>query len=122
MPRAAQGSRDTAAEPGRAGTVPAMRSSGDPSQPARAAATARDRFAGVLAGVAPPGRFSARDTVPPDDLRLEVRGVGPVVLPVPTSQAMQLMELGRPARFGRGEQTLLDPKVRDTREIPRSRI
>jgi hypothetical protein len=57
-----------------------------------------------------------------DDLHLEVRGVGDLVLPVTEDQARQLFLLGRPARFGRGEHTLLDRRVRDTQEIPRSRI
>ena len=35
---------------------------------------------------------------------------------------MQLCSIGRPARFGKGEQTLLDARVRDTWEIPKSRI
>lgn len=69
-----------------------------------------------------PGAFSARRTARPDDLRLEVRGVGPIALPVSTRQAKELCLTGRPARFGRGEQTLLDPTVRDTWEIPKSRV
>jgi hypothetical protein len=68
------------------------------------------------------GAFSARRTARPDDLRLEVRGVGPIALPVSVGQAKELCLMGRPARFGKGEQTLLDARVRDTREIPKSRI
>jgi 2OG-Fe(II) oxygenase superfamily len=41
---------------------------------------------------------------------------------VPPEQARQLCQLGRPARFGRGEETLTDPKVRDTWEIPESLV
>jgi hypothetical protein len=83
---------------------------------------ARDRFASLLGQAVAPGAFSARRTARPDDLRLEVRGVGPLVLPVPVGQAKELCMIGRPARFGKGEQTLLDAKVRDTWEIPKSRI
>jgi hypothetical protein len=57
-----------------------------------------------------------------DDLHLEVHGVGDLCLPVPEDQAKQLYVLGRPARFGRGEQTLLDRRVRDTQEVPKSRF
>jgi hypothetical protein len=32
--------------------------------------------------------------------------------------ARQLIQLGRPAQFGRGEETLTDREVRDTWEIP----
>ncbi len=41
---------------------------------------------------------------------------------MPDAQARQLCRLGRPARYGRGEQTLVDPRVRDTWEIPLSRV
>jgi hypothetical protein len=82
----------------------------------------RDRFARLLAGAAAAGSFSARRTARPDDLRLEVDGVGPIALPVSVRQAKQLCLIGRPARFGKGEQTLLDAKVRDTWEIPKRRI
>jgi hypothetical protein len=37
-------------------------------------------------------------------------------------QAKELCLIGRPARFGKGEQTLMDTTVRDTWEIPKSRI
>ena len=83
---------------------------------------ARDRFASLLGEAVAPGAFSARRTTRPDDLRLEVRGVGPIALPVSVGQAKELCLIGRPARFGKGEQTLLDAKVRDTWEIPKSRI
>jgi hypothetical protein len=82
----------------------------------------RDRVAALLEGAAEPGAFSAARTAPVGDLQLEVRGVGPIRLPVPQAQARQLCLLGRPARYGRGEQTLLDRRVRDTWEIPKSRV
>jgi len=82
----------------------------------------RDRFASLLSKAVVPGTFSARRTARPDGLQLEVRGVGPIAFPVPTGQAEQLCLIGRPARFGKGEQTLLDAGVRDTWEIPKSRI
>lgn len=83
---------------------------------------ARDRFASLLGETVAAGAFSARRTARPDDLRLEVRGVGQISLPVSVKQAKELCLLSRPARFGKGEQTLLDPKVRDTWEIPKSRV
>src|SRR5438034_6534818 len=86
------------------------------------AAFPRDRFASLLGDAAVAGAFSARRTARPDDLRLDVRGVGPIALPVSVGQAKQLCLIGRPARFGKGEQTLLDAGVRDTWEIPKSRI
>ena len=83
---------------------------------------AKDQFADGLRDVGAAGASSTRRTAGPDDLRLEVRDVGPITFPVPVRQAKQLCLVGRPARFGKGEQTLLDRGVRDTWEIPRSRI
>jgi hypothetical protein len=83
---------------------------------------ARDRFATLLGETMAAGAFSARRTARPDDLRLEVRGVGPIALPVSVGQAKELCSIGRPARFGKGEQTLLDANVRDTWEIPESLV
>ena len=84
--------------------------------------SARDRLAVLLAGASEPVAFSAARTAPPGGLQLEVRGVGPIKLPVSQAQARQLCLLGRPARYGRGEQTLMDRRVRDTWEIPKSRV
>jgi hypothetical protein len=84
--------------------------------------TARDHLAGLLASTAEPGAFSAARTAPVRDLDLEVRGVGPIGFPVSQAQARELCLLGRPARYGQGEQTLLDPRVRDTWEVPKSRV
>jgi hypothetical protein len=58
----------------------------------------------------------------PSDLRLDVEGIGRVTLPVPAGQARQLCGLGRPARFGRGEETLTDRTIRDTWEIPKELV
>lgn len=82
----------------------------------------RDRLAALLGAVAAPGSFSAQRTAPVDDLHLEVRGVGPLHLPVRDAQAKSLCRVGRPARYGHGELTLLDTRVRDTWEIPKSRV
>jgi hypothetical protein len=83
---------------------------------------ARDRFASLLGDAVAAGAFSARRTARPDNLRLQVRGVGPIALPVSVEQAKELCLTARPARFGNGEQTLLDARVRDTWEIPKSRV
>lgn len=69
-----------------------------------------------------PGSSSAHATAGAEDLHLEVRGVGRVQLPVPNEQARQLIGVARPARYGLGEQTLRDPRVRDTWEVPKSRV
>jgi hypothetical protein len=41
---------------------------------------------------------------------------------VTQAQAKRLCAVARPARYGRGEQTLLDRRVRDTWEVPLSRV
>ena len=79
---------------------------------------ARDRLARTLRGDARTA-FSVEITAKRDDLSLVVEGFGPVKFPVTPAKARKLAGLGQPARFGRGEQTLTDPDVRDTWEIPK---
>ena len=40
-----------------------------------------------------------------DDLSLDVEGFGRVKFPVTPAKARKLIDLGQPARFGRGEET-----------------
>ena len=80
--------------------------------------TPRERLAKLLDDAESPGAFSAQLLIPADSLHLEVKGVGQIRLPVRASQARKLCDVARPAHFGRGEQTLTDPSVRDTWEIP----
>jgi len=75
-----------------------------------------------LATIGTPGQFAVRLTSSPDDLRLEVKGVGNVPLPVSKTRAQKLRAVARPARYGLREQTLVDPQVRDTWEVPKSRV
>ncbi|MGC9155752.1 MAG: 2OG-Fe(II) oxygenase [Ferrimicrobium sp.] len=84
--------------------------------------TARERLAALLADDVEKSNFSAGRTAPTDDLHLEVQGVGTIQLPVPQAQAKQLCAISRPARYGQGERTLLDRRVRDTWEVPKSRV
>jgi len=78
---------------------------------------ARDRLARTLRSDAQ-AAFSAELTSRTDDLNLEVEGFGQVRFPVTPAKARKLLGLGQPARFGRGEETVTDPDVRDTWEIP----
>ena len=79
----------------------------------------RERIAARLGDLTGTGSFSVRRTAPTDDLHFEVRGVGPVQLPLSAAQARRLCEVARPARYRRRELTLLNPEVRNTYEIPR---
>lgn len=86
------------------------------------AISAVDQIGELLADVPARSAFAARRTASVDDLRIEVKGVGPLRFPVPKAQARQLCRISRPARYGRGEETLLDERVRDTWEVPKSRV
>ncbi len=82
----------------------------------------RHRLATLLGELTADGSFSASCRAPVDDLAIEVNGVGPLRLPVSASQALDLRRIARPARYGRGEETVLDRRVRDTWEVARSRV
>jgi hypothetical protein len=79
--------------------------------------TPRERLSRVLDGSQAPGAFSAQLSVPARDVRLMVAGAGPISLPVKAPQAKRMIACARSARFGPGEQTLMDLSVRDTWEI-----
>lgn len=81
------------------------------------ASAARDRLGKALRGDAE-AASSTDLTVRMDALTLDVEGFGRVKFPVTPAKARKLVTLGKPARFGRGEDTLTDPEVRDTWEIP----
>ena len=79
--------------------------------------TPREQLARVLGGSQAPGAFSVQLSVPARDVVLTVAGAGPISFPVRAAQAKRMIACARPARFGRGEQTLMDLSVRDTWEI-----
>ncbi len=84
---------------------------------------ARDDLADLLR--APGGRkgsFATRRSAPATDLAIEVEGVGRLAVPVLAAQAKRLRSIAHPAEYGLGEETILDKRVRDTWEIPRSRV
>ncbi|MEZ5412531.1 MAG: 2OG-Fe(II) oxygenase [Acidimicrobiales bacterium] len=82
----------------------------------------RHRLATLLGELTAEGSFSASCRAPVDDLAIKVDGVGLLKLPVSASQAIELRRIARPARYGRGEDTVLDRRVRDTWEVARSRV
>ena len=81
------------------------------------AITSRDRLARLLAGQQAATSDSASARLPADVLELSIDGIGRVPLPLRPAQARALKGVANPAHFGRGEETLLDPSVRDTWEI-----
>lgn len=82
----------------------------------------RHQLAKALGPVGEPGTFTIRQRAPIDDLDIEIRGLGRLELPLAAAQAKELRMIARQAKYGRGEETLLDRRVRDTWEIPRSRV
>jgi len=79
-------------------------------------------IAELLTNIKASGSFAARRTASADDLHLEVKGVGGITWPISTATARRLCATARPARYGLKDQTRLDPRVRDTFEIPKTRI
>ena len=53
---------------------------------------------------------------------LEVKGVGTVGLPISASKARELIEQASQAPYGRGEDTIVDTKVRSVWQIEPSRL
>ena len=82
----------------------------------------RNAIASLLRELRGGGSFATRRTAAANDLAIEVTDVGAVRLPVTAAQAKALRFVARPAKYGHGEETLLDRRVRDTWEVPRSRV
>lgn len=76
----------------------------------------------LLQSVHSGGSFSTCRTAPVGDLAIAVTGVGALGLPITAAQAKEVRFVARPAKYGYGEQTILDRRVRDTWEVPRSRV
>jgi hypothetical protein len=74
-----------------------------------------------LAALGTNGAFATRFAVAADP-QLHIEAVGDVPLPVTIHTAHQLCAAAQPAQHGYKDQTRLDPRVRDTWEIPASRI
>ena len=79
-------------------------------------------FAGILSAVRRPGDFFVFGTAELRAPLLEVEGVGRVALPLLPAQAAQLAAVAEPARYGRGEATILDPAVRRSWQIGAERV
>ncbi|MFD2407020.1 2OG-Fe(II) oxygenase [Azorhizophilus paspali] len=74
-----------------------------------------------LAAIGTSGAFATRFAIEADP-QLHVEGVGSVPLPVTIHTAHRLCAAAQPAHHGYKDQTRLDPRVRDTWEIPASHI
>ena len=74
-----------------------------------------------LAAFGGSGTFATRFAVDADP-QLHIEGIGQVRLPVTIRAAHQLCAAAQPALHGYKDQTRLDPRVRDTWEIPAGRV
>jgi predicted 2-oxoglutarate/Fe(II)-dependent dioxygenase YbiX/8-oxo-dGTP pyrophosphatase MutT (NUDIX family) len=79
---------------------------------------ARDQLAGQLAGQDEQSASLQLGAKAPDELTVKVEGVGTLALPLTAASVRKLRSLAAPAQFGRGEETLVDPSVRDTAQVP----
>jgi hypothetical protein len=86
------------------------------------ATAARDRLGKLLGGSAQSVASSMQLHAPVGDIRVEVEGAGRIQYPVSAAQAKKLIGLSAPARFGKGEDTITDPEVRDTWEVPKGLV
>lgn len=68
------------------------------------------------------GAFCAEITMPSDVLKMGIKGFGPVEFPLKKSEMTTLIGLAKPAQFGWKDQTLTDPQVRNSWEIPANLI
>lgn len=84
--------------------------------------TAKDSLMRLLTGAPVATSDSATMNLPAGSLEMHVQGVGDLSLPVRAPQAKKLLAVARPAHFGKGEETLLDPSVRDTWEITPAQV
>ena len=83
---------------------------------------ALEEISSLLGWISGSGSFAARGTCPPDDLSLEIRGVGRVRFPISAVATLRFCAAARPARHGYKSETRLDRRVRDTWEIPGSHV
>lgn len=72
----------------------------------------------LLANVTNPGDFYIDGTLEIPMPRLEVEGIGALSFPIPHPQLETLVHHATPAPYGRGPETLIDPAVRNVRQIP----
>jgi hypothetical protein len=82
----------------------------------------RREIAELLQTIGSPGSFAVQRSAPAEALRIDVEGVGALDLPLAPRTVSRLRDVAKPSRYGLRERTVFDTKVRDSREIARSRI
>ncbi len=77
---------------------------------------------GRLLSSAQPAVTGTKLLLPPDCPRVDVDDFGQITAPLTAARLRELLQLAIPAPYGKGEETLLDPDVRDTWQIPGSLV
>jgi len=80
------------------------------------------RIAALLADLDAPGTFATRLRASAADLTIDVKGVGPMPLPITPELASRLRSVAKPSPFGLREETRHDRSVRSSWEIAPSRV
>lgn len=81
-----------------------------------------DQLFNALQNVQRPGNFYAAGTLDVFPPHLVVEGVGRIALPLLSLQAEQLVAVAEHAPYGRGQETIVDTKVRRTWQIDANRV
>jgi predicted 2-oxoglutarate/Fe(II)-dependent dioxygenase YbiX len=76
----------------------------------------------LLSHVQQPGSFYASGKIDTQMFGLTVDGVGQISLPLLAQQAAELINAAEQAPFGKGEDTIVDTQVRNTRQIAADRV
>ena len=76
----------------------------------------------LLLSVDRPGDFCAHGRLLAPMPRLAVKGAGALSFPVPEAQVQALIAVAERAPYGKGPATVVDPTVRDCRQIDAARI
>jgi len=83
---------------------------------------ALDKVTNVLNQLQTSGNFSARMMTDYDNLNIEIKTFGLLKLPIKPAKAKALIKFAKPAKYGLKDKIILDPKVRNVWEIPKSHI
>ena len=79
-------------------------------------------LAELLSGVKRPGDFYVSGSLTVPLPRLDIEGVGTISFPLPEAHARDIIRHAEQAPYGKGEQTLVDPKVRRVWQVAPGRI
>lgn len=76
-----------------------------------------DKLLDALSGIGQPGHFCVSGDLPMTMPGLDVKGLGPVTLPLNRTQAKKLIQCCRQAPYGQGSDTIVDTDVRRVWEL-----